>query len=111
MTLDRNCKDFKIQGSKGALFQITLASHGYTFVGKGTRDVFFPDLIHEGRMYDRLKSVQGKLIPVYLDKIDLDQPWFDFDVRIIHMLLMSWGKERIDKVKGRKVFDIKIKRF
>ena len=111
MTLDRNCKDLKIQGSRGALFQITLASHGYTFVGKGTRDVFVPDLVHEGRMYDRLKSIQGRLIPVYLGNIDLDRPWLDLGVRIIHMLLMSWGGERVDKVKGAKDFDTDIKRF
>ena len=88
-TLDRNCKDLKLQGARGALFQITLASHGYTFVGKGTRYVFIPDLMHEGRMYDRLQSIQGKLILVYLGNIDLDQPWRDLGVRIIHMLLMS----------------------
>ena len=111
MTLDRNCKDLKIQGSRGALFQITLASHGYTFVAKGTRDVFVPDLMHEGRMYDRLKSIQGKLIPVYLGNIDLDWPWLDFRVQIIHMLLMSWGGERIDKVKGERTFDMEIKQF
>jgi len=108
MTLDRNCKDLKTQGSRGALFQITLASHGYTFVGKGTRDVFVPDLIHEGRIYDRLKSIQGKLIPVYLGNIDLDRPWLDLGVRIIHILLMSWGGERVDKVKGGRAFETEI---
>lgn len=111
MTLDRNCKDLKIQGSRGALFRITLASHGYTFVGKGTRDVFVPDLMHEGRMYDRLRCIQGKLIPVYLGNIDLDRPWLDLGVRIIYMLLMSWGGERIDKVKGVRNFETEIMRF
>lgn len=111
MTLDRNCKDLKIQGSRGALFQITLASHGYTFVAKGTRDVLIPDLMHEGRMYDRLKRIQGKLIPVYLGNIDPDRPWLDFRVRIIHMLLMSWEGERINKVKGERTFDMEIKQF
>ncbi len=91
ITLDRDCMDLKTQGSRGALFQITLASHGYTFVGKGTRDVFVPDLEHEGRMYGRLKTMQGKMIPVYLRNIDLNRPWLDLGVRIIHMLLMSWG--------------------
>ncbi|MCJ1472398.1 hypothetical protein MMC13_001046 [Lambiella insularis] len=67
--------------------------------------------MHEGRMYDRLKSIQGKLIPVYLGNIDLDRPRLDFRVRIIHMLLMSWGGERIDKVKGERTFDMKIKQF
>jgi len=111
LTLDRNCKDLKTQGSRGALFQISLASHGYTFVGKGTRDVFVPDLMQEGRMYDRLKSIQGKLIPVYLGNIDLDRPWLDLGVRIIHMLLMSWGGERVDKIEGARAFKTEIMRF
>ena len=67
--------------------------------------------MHEGRIYDRLKSVQGKLIPVYLGNIDLDQPWLDLGIRITHMLLISWGGERIDKVKGGRTFDIEIKHF
>lgn len=109
--LDRNCKDLKIQGSRGALFQITLASHGYTFMGKCTRDVFVPDLMHEDRMYNRLKSIQGKLIPVYLGNIDLYRPWLDLGVRILHMLLKSWGGERINKVEAGRTFDMEIKQF
>ena len=111
VTLDRNVKDFNIQGSWGALFQITLASHGYTFVGKGTRDVFIPDLIHEGRIYTRLESIQGDLIPVYLGNIDLVRPWLDPGVRIIHMLLMSWGGERIDRIKEVRSFDTETRSF
>jgi len=110
-TLDRNCTELKKQGTRGALFKITLASYGYTFVGKGTRDVFVPDLKHEGRMYDRLQSIQGKMIPVYLGNINLDRPWRDLGVRIIHMLLMSWGGERVDKVKGARSFKMDIKQF
>ena len=109
--LDRNCTDLKLQGSRGRLFQITLASHGYTFVGKGTRDVFVSDLRHEGRMYDRLRSFQGKKVPVYLGNIDLEQPWLDLGVRIIHMLLLSWGGERVDKFKGVKNLEMEVKRF
>ncbi|KAK3177890.1 hypothetical protein OEA41_000022 [Lepraria neglecta] len=52
ITLNLNCTDLKSQGSRGALFRIILASHGYTFVGKGTRDVFVPEREHERRMYD-----------------------------------------------------------
>ncbi len=62
-------------------------------------------------MYDRLRCIQGKLIPVYLGNIDLDRPWLDLGVRIIYMLLMSWGGERIDKVKGVRNFETEIMRF
>ena len=110
-TLDQNCEDLRTQGSRGALFRITLASHGYVFVGKGTRDVFVPDLIHEGRMYERLRSIQGKMMPVCLGNIDLERPWRDLGVRIVHMLLMSWGGERIDRIETRGAFQVEIERF
>ncbi|KAL9629275.1 MAG: hypothetical protein Q9164_006947 [Protoblastenia rupestris] len=100
--LDQNLKDLYLQGARGKLFQVTLASHGYTFAGKGTRDVFVKDLQHEGRMYDKLQSIQGKTIPVYLGNIDLERPWRDLGVRIIHMLLMSWKGEMVDEVEGAR---------
>ena len=109
--LDYNCKDLKKQGYRGSLFKITLVSHGYTFVGKATRDVYVPNLQHEGRIYDRLKSIQGKIIPVYLGNIDLDPPWRDLHVRLIHMLLMSWGGEKANKVKRVGNLNMEIKRF
>lgn len=86
---DCNLKGLKKQGIRGALFQITLASHGYTFVGKTTCEVFVPALQHQVLIYDRLRSIQGKMVPVYLGNIDLERPWRDLRVRLIHMLLMS----------------------
>ncbi len=109
--LDRNIKELKQQGIRGALFQITLASHGYTFVGKATREVFLPALRHEGQIYEQLKSIQGKMIPVYLGNIDLDRPWRDLHVRLIHMLLMSWGRERADKVDGVRNVKMEVQQF
>jgi len=109
--LDRIVKEIKQQGIRGALFQITLTSHGYTFVGKATREVFVPALLHEGQIYKQLKSVQGKIIPVYLGNIDLARPWRDLHVRLIHMLLMSWGGERADKLEGVRLPDMKVVQF
>ena len=109
--LDYNCEELKKQGIRGAMFKITLVSHGYTFVGKATRDVFVPYLQHEGRIYDRLQSLQGKSIPVYLGNIDLDRPWRDLHVRLIHMLLMSWGGERAYKFKGVGDLEAPVKQF
>ena len=108
---DHNLRELKQQGFRGTLFQITLASHGYTCVGKATREVYVPALQHEGKIYDRLQSIQGKRIPVYLGNIDLKRPWHDLHVRLIHMLLMSWGGERVDKVYGVKDMEMEIKRF
>ncbi|KAL9012895.1 MAG: hypothetical protein Q9173_002372 [Seirophora scorigena] len=105
-SLDFNCTDLQIYGSRSMLFKVTLASHGYTVIAKGTRDVFVEDLRHEQRMYDRLSSMQGKYIPVHLGNIDLARPWYDCGgVRVIHMLLLAYGGIRIDQVneldKGR----------
>ena len=110
-SLDENCKELRLQGARGALFKVTLASHGYTFVGKATREVFVPDLKHEGRMYGLLRSIQGKKIPVYLGNIDLIMPWRDLHVKLIHMLLMSWGGEEINLVHPKRRFDTEIKQF
>ena len=110
-SLDCNIRELGQQGIRGALFQITLASHGYSFVGKATCDVFVPALRHEGRIYEQLKCIQGRRIPVYLGNIDLDRPWRDLHVRLIHMLLMSWGGERADKLEGVEVPEMEIKQF
>lgn len=110
-SLDRNCKELRLQGARGALFKVTLASHGYTFVGKATPDVFVPDLKHEGRMYGLLRSVQGKKIPVYLGNIDLIKPWRDLHVKLVHMLLMSWGGEMVHRVRPNGKFYKEIQQF
>jgi tRNA A-37 threonylcarbamoyl transferase component Bud32 len=63
-------------------------------LGKGTVEVFVRDLQHEGRIYQRLKSLQGMVIPVYLGNIDLPKIYYlDVGVRIQHMMLMSWVGE------------------
>lgn len=51
---------------------------GYTCVGKATREVSVPALQHEGQIYGRLQSLEGRLIPVYLGNIDLQRPWARF---------------------------------
>ncbi|KAL8910202.1 MAG: hypothetical protein Q9171_004500 [Xanthocarpia ochracea] len=92
--LDVNCKPMGIQGARGALFRITLESHGYTFVAKGTVYAFIPQLLHEAKVYQRLKRLQGRAVPVYLGNINLVQKYYlTLGVRIRHMMLLSWGGE------------------
>lgn len=96
--LDRDCEPLSKQGARGALFKITLSSHGYTFVSKGTVSVFVPDLLHESRIYQRLDAMQGEMVPVHLGNINLVRKYdLDLGVRIGHMLLMSWGGETADQ--------------
>ncbi len=93
--LDNGCEPLGKQGARGALFRLALDSFGYTFVAKGTVKAFIPNLKHEGQVYRHLAKVQGELIPVYLGNISLTKPYFfDFGVRIVHMLLMSWAGEQ-----------------
>ncbi|KAL9043630.1 MAG: hypothetical protein Q9214_003190 [Letrouitia sp. 1 TL-2023] len=112
VTMDKDIKDLRLQGSRGMLFQITLAAYGYTFVGKGTIDVFIPDLKHEARIYGRLSELQGSWIPVHLGNIDLKYPWYELGVHVIHMLLLSHGGERLDgEVSDYEGLDTQIERF
>lgn len=90
--MDHNCTPLDIQGARGALFKLTLASHGYTLVGKGTVRAFVPDLCHEGRVYERLRKLQGTCVPVCLGSLDCIYPYeYDIGVEIVHFLLLSWG--------------------
>ena len=90
--MDNNCTPLNIQGARGALFKLTLASHGYTLVGKGTVRAFVPDLNHEGRIYRQLRRLQGTCVPVCIGNIDCIYPYeYDLGVQIVHFLLLSWG--------------------
>jgi len=112
--LDEKCERLGKQGARGMLFRITLAWHGYSFVGKGTVSVFVPDLLHEGRVYQTLERLQGEVVPVYLGNIDLIRSYVDVGVELVHMLLMSWGGEVAkkadvpdwDKELGRSVREV-----
>jgi hypothetical protein len=95
---DNGCELLGKQGARGALFRLLLELHGYTFVAKGTVTVFKAKLKHESSIYRKLNDVQGELIPVYLGNITLVCPYFlDFNVRIVHMLLISWAGEQVQK--------------
>ena len=113
-TLDRNCEPLGQRGARGALFRIRLTSHGYVFVAKGTIRAFVSNLRHEGRVYRHLEHLQGAAVPVYLGNIDLAKPYhLDVEVRIVHMLLMSWGgdvAESYETVKTRPSFQAELRR-
>lgn len=102
-SMDVDCTPMRRQGARGAMFKLTLTSHGYTFVGKGTVEAFIPDLRLEGQTYETLRCVQGTIIPVYLGNIDCVRPYYyRFATRIIHFLLLSWAGEPItEDLKAR----------
>ncbi|RMZ90424.1 hypothetical protein DV736_g2345, partial [Chaetothyriales sp. CBS 134916] len=100
-SVHRHCMPLGLQGSRGALFKLTLTGYGYTFVGKGTVSSYVPDLRREGRWYRQLDKLQGDAVPVYLGNIDLTRGYYlDLDVNIVHMLLMSWGGPCLVSIDG-----------
>ncbi|KAI4176838.1 MAG: hypothetical protein LQ346_007765 [Caloplaca aetnensis] len=93
--LDDYCVDLGVQGATGRLFKLSLASYGYTFVGKGTVSGYISRSKLEGRVYRHLRERQGQSIPVHLGNIDLIRPWIGGGFDIVHMLLMSWAGYRV----------------
>ena len=73
---------------------VTLTSHGYTVVGKGTILAFVKDLRHEAEVYRRLTTLQGVHVPIYLSSVDLDSPYYyGAGICIVHLMLLSWAGE------------------
>ena len=91
-TINTNIEPLGIQRARGAIFKLTLESHGYTIIGKGTPPHYVADLRMENAVYDRLHEIQGTVVPVYLGAIDSPRRYFyDLDVDIYHWLLMSFA--------------------
>ncbi|KAL4993231.1 hypothetical protein BDV10DRAFT_179484 [Aspergillus recurvatus] len=85
------CESLHVHGSRGALFKITLWSHGYTFVAKGTPIEFVAGLKHEERIYSHLTSIQGIYVPVLLGSLRLRYPFsYDGIAEIVHLMFMSY---------------------
>jgi hypothetical protein len=71
---------------------IRLSSYGYTDVAKGTPAHYVKYLEHEAKVYDRLRSIQGKQVPVHLGNFDLVRPYhYDDIVDLVHMMLLGYG--------------------
>ncbi|KAL6232749.1 hypothetical protein BDW75DRAFT_246950 [Aspergillus navahoensis] len=85
------CESLHVHGSRGPLFKITLWSHGYTFVAKGTPVEFVAGLKHEELIYSHLTSIQGIYIPVLLGSLRLRHPFsYDGIAEIVHLMFMSY---------------------
>ncbi|PWY87282.1 hypothetical protein BO94DRAFT_546496 [Aspergillus sclerotioniger CBS 115572] len=105
--LDRDidsCYPLGQEGLHGSIFLISLQSYGYTLIGKGTE--YLSTL--EGSIYQKLESVQGRAVPVYLGDINLQNVYYlDSGREIIHMSLMAWGGEILQQAdyisRGREI--------
>jgi hypothetical protein len=104
MDLDHYCTAWGTSGSCGAPFKLTLSSHGYTFVGKGTTNGLRNKLLYEADVYRVLRKAQGSAVPVFLGSIDLANIFFLHGGACIkHMMLLSWGGKQADLVLERSV--------
>ena len=84
-----------MKGSRGALFKVRLSSHGYTLVAKGTEEGQCKYLVHESKVYDHLRPIQGSCIPVSLGIVNLKLPYY-YDAGVYtSMLFLSWAGQPI----------------
>ena len=95
--LNEKCERLRKQRTRKMLFRIILTWHEYSFVGKKTMSMFVSNLLHEKRVYQTLKRLQRKIVSMYLRNIDLIRFYVNVEVKLVHMLLMSWGDEMIKK--------------
>lgn len=96
--LELGCESLHIHGTCGALFKVTLLSHGYTFVGKGAPIEFVEHAQHEECVYSRLRPIQGVHVPVLLGGLPLRQPFsYDGIAEIVHLMLMGYAGRTLAK--------------
>ncbi|KAF2453121.1 hypothetical protein BDY21DRAFT_357348 [Lineolata rhizophorae] len=93
---DADCMPLYLSGSLGSLFKVRLSSHGYVLVAKGMERFYLGRLRHENELYDRLRALQGKHVPVCLGRVDLILPYYYDGGVFEHFMFLSWA--------GRPVF-------
>lgn len=52
-----DCQALDIGGSRGAMFKITLTTHGYTVIAKGMQLRDIPHLQNEAKVYCHLRAI------------------------------------------------------
>ncbi|EED22749.1 conserved hypothetical protein [Talaromyces stipitatus ATCC 10500] len=86
------CESLHVHGTRGALFKITLWSHGYTFVGKGVPIDFIECAKREEMMYSHLRAIQGQFVPIVLGGLDIRRPFsYDGIAKMVRLTLMSYA--------------------
>jgi hypothetical protein len=94
---DADCMPLYLSGSLGSLFKVRLSSHGYTLVAKGVEKPDLAHLRHENELYDRLRVIQGKHVPVCLGRVDLVLPYYYDSGVFVCFMFLSWA--------GRPLFE------
>ncbi|KAG6164847.1 hypothetical protein E4U51_004785 [Claviceps purpurea] len=110
-----NCKPINASGHIGHLFKIRLLPHGYTLVAKAVGLCGGPPLLHEEKMYNYLRDLQGRFIPACPGRITL-KGLFSGEAYTYgafrHFLFLSYAGQpvlkalsKVDKSAVREVLD------
>jgi hypothetical protein len=98
---DADCKILYMKGSRGALFKVRLSSYGYTLVAKGMENGNLGYLEHERHIYDRVRPIQGKHVPVCLGSTTLKRPLYYDGGVYFGMLFLSWAGNPLSRYLGQ----------
>ncbi|PTB36285.1 hypothetical protein M441DRAFT_178139 [Trichoderma asperellum CBS 433.97] len=86
---DTNCQPICRSGFYTALFKVRLASHGYTLLMKGVVQPKVKYLRHECGIYDSLKEIQGRYVPVCLGMIQTRDPITRLHGKYVSFMLLG----------------------
>ncbi|PNY19708.1 Uncharacterized protein TCAP_07480 [Tolypocladium capitatum] len=100
---DADCAPLHRSGARGSLFKVRLSSHGYTLVAKGVENLDLGCLQHENEVYDRLRPIQGKHVPVCLGSIDLVRPYYYDSGVYVHVMFLSWAGQPLFNCVDRAI--------
>ncbi|KAH7176404.1 hypothetical protein EDB81DRAFT_37339 [Dactylonectria macrodidyma] len=97
---DADCAPLYLSGARGSLFKFCLSSHGYTLVAKGVEYMDAEPLRYEKKVYDHVRDLQGRVVPVCLGIVDLIKPYY-YDCGVYkHFLFLSYGGESVSRGLG-----------
>ncbi|RCI17214.1 hypothetical protein L249_2247, partial [Ophiocordyceps polyrhachis-furcata BCC 54312] len=94
-SMDRGVTRLREDGACGFTFKVTLLLYGYTMISKGTFIDLTKYLAQEAAVYERLRPIQGKYVPVCLGTVDLrtigKMYFMPFGYNITYMMFLAWG--------------------
>ena len=100
--LINECEPLLVGGSRGAMFKVSLTSHGYTVIAKGVQRFNVRHLEHEALVYRHLRSLQGTFIPVCLGSTDLVLPYYHMGGQFVCFLFQSYAGVSVSQVINKE---------
>ena len=97
-SLDDNVYHPYVCGAKAALLYVRLASYGYLVAAKCTSRKWLVETRHEISIYNHLRSIQGRHVPVYLGCVDLNpqRPYlYDGLAKLTRFMLLGYAGQSL----------------